>query len=96
MNSKSKKFLCNLLFFLGITIILGSTIIAINRIQNYKEQFYAENTNSIVDVQKPNPLIDNNIMETPINERIVYEGASTPFTPVGTILSKNTGSFIYE
>ena len=25
-----------------------------------------------------------------------YEGASTPFPPVGTVLSNNTGSFIYE
>tara|TARA_B100001094_G_scaffold95021_1_gene90935 strand:- start:208 stop:468 length:261 start_codon:yes stop_codon:yes gene_type:complete len=49
-------------------------------------------------LNSPNPLVEdlNEETETPIRDRIVYEGASTPFTPVGTVLSNNTGSFVYE
>ena len=48
----------------------------------------------------PNHLVKKSSLyedeETPVPDRIVYEGSSTPFTPVGTDLSNDTGSFVYE
>ena len=65
-------------------------------IKQKNEGFLVENMQFKLSASNPldkNPSLEE---ETPIRDRIVYEGASTPFTPVGTVLSNDTGSFIYE
>ena len=84
----------NTCFILGAVLI----IILILGLTNFRQNEGFLVGNGGFRLKSPNYLVEdsNEKTETPIKDRIVYEGASTPFTPVGTVLSNNTGSFIYE
>ena len=86
--------------------ILGTILIIIlvlgfinntNFRQTCQENFLVGNMGFSITTPKKSLADEDNVKtQTPIRDRIVYEGASTPFTPVGTVLSNNTGSFVYE
>ena len=88
---------CILGAILIIILVLGF-INNTNFSQIYKEPFLVGNTGfDITEINNPNPLADDDDdKERPLCDRIVYKGASTPFTPVGTVLSNNTGEFVCE